>query len=138
MRYKRFAFLKMFCFLALFLGILQVRSYALNDNSGSGAKLSQISSEKLSRGRIFGNDILCMETFEFFEDYPAAWWFVLAVILVVIFGILFWIFTVDNTIPSEKKSTPFFTRFFRRSFRRKSFPDHRQDIDNENSGSRFK
>lgn len=79
-----------------------------------------------------------MEPFQLLEDYPVAWWFVLAIILVVIFGILFWIFTVDNTIPSEKKSTPFFTRFFRRFFRRRSYPDHRQDIDNENSASRFK
>lgn len=60
-----------------------------------------------------------METLQFFEDYPIAWWFVYAITLTIIFTILFWIFTVDNTIPSEKDATPFFKRFFGRSFKRK-------------------
>lgn len=60
-----------------------------------------------------------METLQFFEDYPIAWWFVYAITLTIIFGILFWIFTVDNTIPSKKEDTPFFKRFFGRSFNRK-------------------
>lgn len=61
-----------------------------------------------------------METLQFFEDYPIAWWFVYAITLAIIFAILFWIFTVDNTIPAEKDNTSFFKRFFGRSFKRKT------------------
>lgn len=67
MRYKRFIFFKTLCFLTFFLGISVIRSYASSDsnNSGTGAKPTQTSVETFSRGRTFGNDILCVETFEY-------------------------------------------------------------------------
>lgn len=68
-----------------------------------------------------------MEPFQFLENNPMAWWLVFTIILVVVFGILFWIFTVDNTLPSEKQSTSFFRRFAKRSFRRKALPDNEKD-----------
>ena len=44
--------------------------YALDESSGSKQddKHPQQSSEKISRGRIFGNKILCTETFEYFTE----------------------------------------------------------------------
>ncbi len=73
-----------------------------------------------------------MEPFQFLENNPMAWWLIFTIVLAVIFGILFWIFTVDNTLPSEKQSTTFFRRFIGRSFRRKPFPDN----DNDNPAQR--
>ncbi len=70
MRFKKFIFWKMLCFAVLFLGILGMRSYAFAEGIGSesAVKCSQAPSEKISRGRVFGNKILCMETFECFPE----------------------------------------------------------------------
>ena len=75
-----------------------------------------------------------MESFQMLDDYPFVWWFILAAALIAIFGILFSIFTIDNTLPGEKESTPFFKRFFNRSFKRKSIPNQNKD----NPAQRYK
>lgn len=70
MIFRKFNFWKTFFFLALFLGILNMSAYALAESDAlkPNDKCSQQSSGKISRGRIFGNKILCTETFECFPE----------------------------------------------------------------------
>ncbi len=68
--FKKINFLKMFCFSVFLFGIFGMSSYAFDETDGSKSNdaSSQVSDQKISRGRVFGNNILSMETFEYFPE----------------------------------------------------------------------
>jgi hypothetical protein len=52
----------MFCLLIFLIGTSGICSYALGESSGTDY------GDKISRGRILGNDMQCIETFEYFPE----------------------------------------------------------------------